>query len=244
MKALWKYDWYKSGAKLSVLVGGLCLLVMVVYGVSIYVHVSPSMLKGERSYDSVLSFYDARMLPIWSLPLVTTWITGKMLTDDKQCGWRRLCGALPLTVRQYITEKYLFGLVFMGGSMVLVMLCQTVYVVWLGVFDGRLLMLFFLRYMMVFLMTSAVFNVLALCRDFGFALLCELLVLIVLPVFWLLGSSIFNAKPLLYAAWHIGDAIMWLYYQPEGIVCGGILAVVLYGISYVACLYIGRFKKE
>ena len=243
MKALWKYDWYKSGIKLAVLVGAMFLLVAITYGLSIYAYVSPLNLKGSPPpFRVIVGFYDARMLPIWGLPLLTTWITGRMLTDDEQCGWRRLSGAMPLTAWQYITEKYLFGLAFMGGSIVLVMLCQTVYVVWLGVFDGWLLTLFFLRYVMVFLMTSAVFTVLSLCRSFSFAVLCEVLVLIVLPVIWLLGGAIFNARPLLYAIWHIGDAVAWLYYQPEGIVCGSITAVVLYGLSYVACLRIAKHK--
>ena len=243
MKALWKYDWYKSGIKLVVLVGGLFLLVAVTYGMSIYGQGLLPVVRVGQDSNSMRSFYDVNILPIWGLPLLTTWITGKMLTDDEQCGWRRFSGAMPLTSWQYITEKYLFGLMFMGGSMVLVMLCQTVYVVWLGVFDGWFLTLFYLRYMMVFLMTSAVFTVLALCRSFGFALLCEVLVLIVAPVLEIVGVYLTRSPQAAHEFLRIRDAIEWLYQQPEGILCGSIAAVVLYGLSYVACLYIGKFKQ-
>lgn len=243
MKALWKHDWYKSGVKLVLLTGALCLLVLCFYGLSIYAHVG--LTKG-RSYSVRLSmdFYDARMLPIWLLPLITTWIAGKMITDDERCGWRKLCMAMPVTSRQYVTQKYLFGLVFMGASMVFVLLCQIMYVVWIGVFDWRYLTLFFLRYMMVFLTVSAVFTVLALWKSFGFALLWEFLLLIVLPVVWLTAAGVFSLPRLTYAFFRIGDMIEWLYYRPIGIVCGGIGSVVVYVLSYILCLKIAESKSD
>ena len=241
MKALWRYDWEKSGVKMVLVTGFLFLLVACIYGLSIYSHVSPSVLKGGgRHYEVSMEFYDARMLPIWGLPLVLSWLSGRLMSDDKQSGWMKLCGAMPLTARQYVTEKYLIGLAFMGTSMVFVLLCQVVYVVWLGVFDGWFLTLFFLRYMMVFLMVSGVFTVLAYWKGFGFAALCEVLLLVGVPLLavltaWVIGSR--GGGEFLY---RLADIIEWLYYQPTGIVCCSIGSVAVYVLSYILCLSIAR----
>ena len=240
MKALWRYDWEKSGVKMVLVTGFLFLLVACIYGLSIYSHVSPSVLKGGgRHYEVSMEFYDARMLPIWGLPLVLSWLSGRLMSDDKQSGWMKLCGAMPLTARQYVTEKYLIGLAFMGTSMVFVLLCQVVYVVWLGVFDAWYLTLFFLRYMMVFLMVSGIFTVLAYRKNFGVAVLCEVLLLVGMPILailitWVTGSRV------VYIFFRIGDIIEWLYYQPTGIVCCSIGSAVIYVLSYILCLRIGN----
>ena len=238
MKALWKHDWYLSGKKLTAV---LCLLAAFVV---LYYLVLTFLSKNHPGHGSTntlfVDFYSGNILPMWALPLLAGAMPGKMMEDDRRCGWERLCQAMPLTARQYVTEKYLFGLAFMGGSIVVVMLCQTVYVVWLGAFDGWYLTLFFLRYAMVFLWLSGMVTVLTLWKNLPLALLAVTGAAVLLPIILsLVGDAYWFGQEMLV---RIGHFLEWLFDDPTGIVCGSISSVLLYGLSYVLARKIAERK--
>ena len=151
-----------------------------------------------------------------------------------------------VTTWRYVTEKYLFGCAFMLSSTALVMLCQTVYVLTVGVFDGWFMTLFFLRYMMVLLSVSAILTVLTYWKSFFFAVLFAVMLFLLLPA---LLSTLFDNQWFVFGTgtplYRIMTKIFdWLFHQPKGIICGSAAAVVLYGLSYILCLRIaGKYSN-
>ncbi len=240
MKALWIQDWYRIGKKITVLMAVLFVLMVCFYGSYRlsqmgWVQAAPHYTVEFIHKNRILWYFYNDTLPIiWSFPLVSVWLSGKLVSDDRRSGWGNLCRAMPLTARQYVTEKYLFGLAFMGVGLAAVLLCHTVYVVLAGVFDLWFLTLFALKYIMVLLSVSALLNVLTFRKSFLFAVLCGVL------VFWLLPG-------LLVTDWFgmnrgfehaVTDIINWLFRQPKGIVLGSAAAVALHGLSYMLSLQI------
>lgn len=229
MKALWKYDWYRSGWQVVTAVVCILPLLLLFYGVVEFVPV-------DFSWQSTFSaYYGSAILPTWLFPLFTCVMVGRLIDDDRRSGWDRLCQAMPLTVRQYIREKYLLGLYGMVGSGVMVLLCHGIYTAAQGVLDIGYLMLFFLRYLMVFLVMLAVVTVLTTAKNLWAALTVSLLLPFVVygVVTFILPGTI----------WLFADSCDWLFHTPLGILVGGAAAVVLYGLSYPLCVRIAENKR-
>ena len=242
MKALWKHDWYRIGLKMTALLAFLLLLTILFYRHAFVTEIPHYIFKNMPQNRILWYCYNdtSPVFVIWAFPLATAWVSGKMVSDDRRFSWEKLCRAMPLTTWRYVTEKYLFGCAFMLGSTALVMLCQTVYVLTVGVFDGWFMTLFFLRYMMVLLSVSAILTVLTYWKSFFFAVLFAVMLFLLLPA---LLSTLFDNQwfvfgigtPLYRIMTKIFD---WLFHQPKGIICGSMAAVVLYGLSYILCLRI------
>ena len=243
MKALWKNDWYRMGRKMLLVLTVLFAATVLSYESDLARRGSHYIIRNMESnrilwhfYSQIVSEMDRGGMVIWVFTLATVWLTGKLMHGDRRSGWHQLCRAMPLTAWQYITEKYLFGLVFMGGSMALVMLCQTVYVLRIGVFDGWFLMLFFLRYMAVFLLWAALLNVVTFRWGFGTALLWAGLTYWLVPslLSLLLDNSWSGYRT--YTGFRFSHLIEWVLYQPKGIVVFAAVAAGVYILSYVLCL--------
>lgn len=235
MRALLKYDWHKSGLKITAACGFIAVMVILFYFQSL------SFIIGFTGFDKAeifYLFYGTYLLPIWGLPVITVCISGRMIDDDRRSGWYRLSISMPFTRRQYISEKYLFGLICMGVCIVYVMLIQTVYVIILNVFDIRLLMLFFLRYLMVFAAVSSVITFLSVWKSFGAALLVAVMLLMVLPLVLTIFLAGYDesGKFLTDTFINMIEEVSRLFYDPDGIVCGSITAVVMYALSYFLSL--------
>ena len=218
MKALWKHDWYRIGLKMTALLAFLLLLTILFYRHAFVTEIPHYIFKNMPKNRILWYCYNdtSPVFVIWAFPLATAWVSGKMVSDDRRFSWEKLCRAMPLTTWRYVTEKYLFGCAFMLGSTALVMLCQTVYVLTVGVFDGWFMTLFFLRYMMVLLSVSAILTVL---KWFVFGI----------------GTPLYRI---------VTKIFDWLFHQPKGIICGSMAAVVLYGLSYILCLRIaGKYSN-
>lgn len=248
MKALWKHDWYRIGWGMTALLMIWFVLTILSYRHAFVTEIPHYIFKNMPKNRILWHCYNdtSPFFVIWTFPLAATWFSGKLVNADRHSGWEKLCRAMPLTTWRYVTEKYLFGCAFMLGSTALVMLCQTVYVLTVGVFDGWFLTLFFLRYMMVLLSVSAVLTFITYWKSFGRAMLFAILLFLLLPA---LLSTLFDNQwfvfgpgtPLYRIVTKIFD---WLFHQPKGIICGSAAAVVLYGLSYVLCLRIaGKYSN-
>lgn len=246
MKALFRYDWEKSGQKLLILFGISTAVIAILY-VLYYLFIGYSDLGG----NDLLSYYTAiKRNPFGGLPLnllviFSACLSGKLIDDDRHSGWYNLCMAMPLSRSKYVREKYLFGLIFMAAAIVFTCIVHTVIITIKYPFlKGNTLtvlfypILYYLRFYMIYGILTAVITFLTFCKNFGVGLLVPMIILIVIPMIFVIIISITENRMITDVFYGILNYIDNLQNTARGVIFGNIASVLTYVLSYFLSLLV------